>query len=115
MTVAPLKISKIFPDGSQKEDEVLSLNEHKLSIIILGRTSDSAHFAHAYGQQQQDCRALEHRVRRKLYGDNRYLCTEREQCGNTAFDSDSRNRRAVLYRAAAQKRGTFCVISTVHL
>ena len=37
MTVSPLKIKKFFPDGSQKEEEVLTLNEHKLSIIINGK------------------------------------------------------------------------------
>ena len=37
MTVSPLKIRKIYPDGSQKEEEVLALNEHRLSIIINGK------------------------------------------------------------------------------
>ena len=37
MTVSPLKIQKTFPDGSHEEKEILSLNEHRLAIIINGR------------------------------------------------------------------------------
>ncbi|WP_027728942.1 formate dehydrogenase accessory sulfurtransferase FdhD [Treponema sp. C6A8] len=37
MTVSPLKIQKVFPDGSHEEKEILSLNEHRLAIIINGR------------------------------------------------------------------------------
>lgn len=37
MIVSPLKIRKVFSDGSQKNQEVLALNEHPLAIFINGK------------------------------------------------------------------------------
>lgn len=37
MNVSPLSVTRIFPDGSKKEEQTLSLNEHNLEIHINGK------------------------------------------------------------------------------